>query len=184
MFKIKSPCFALMRFFFWVARPGPKPPQNVVLVFFPPAQRSIWHHHHHMAQHRKGATRASPREAAKLCPKGKTWKKDIPRGFFSEKKKHWFSKTRWRHRRWGGCTHFWMFMFFFSHQKVLTMIHLGLALHSEGRPVFKKGRLNTWTRNVCAKWWKMIRKNKTEPLNMKLSIWQASIFQYSYPPWN
>ena len=30
----------------------------------------------------------------------------------------------------------------------------------------------------------MIRKNKTEPLNMKLSIWQASIFQYSYPPWS
>jgi len=27
----------------------------------------------------------------------------------------------------------------------------------------------------------MILKNKTEPLNMKLSIWQASIFQYSYP---
>ena len=183
MFKNKNhPVFPSCASFFGLPA-HPKPPKTLCWFFLPRTTLHMTPSPPHGAASQR-CHQSLPERSCKIMPKGENMKKRYsPRLFFGKKKTLVFKnpvktpEVRWLYP-------FLDVYVFFSHQKVLTMIHLGLALHSEGRPVFKKGRLNIWTRNVCAKWWKMIRKNKTEPLNMKLSIWQASIFQYSYPPWN
>ena len=146
-----------MRFFFGFARPSQNP-QNVVLVFFahnagcdtslPP--------HGAASQRCHQSLSPIPARSSKKCQKGKH-EKDIPRLFSEKKKTLQFSKNPVKTPG-GGCTHFWMFMFFSLTQKVLTMIHLGLALHSEGRPFFQKRA----TQHLKEKCMCKVMKNDTE----------------------
>lgn len=117
MFKIKialffTPCAS----FLGLPAQAPNPPKRGAGFFY-----------HHMAQHRKGATRAyqsrSPREAAKNAKKGKHEKRYPYRGFlFRKKKTHRFSKNPVKTQ---AVVPIFDVYVFFSHQKVLTMIHFG-----------------------------------------------------------
>jgi len=116
----------------------------VVLVFSTTTWRSI-------AKVPPEPTKADPREKLQKMPKRGNMKKDIPTAafFFGKKKTHRFSKNPVKTQ---AVVPIFDVYVFFSHQKVLTMIHFG-------GPAFFQKRA---TQHLNEKYMCKMMKNDTE----------------------